>query len=533
MKLYVLTLSCLLLAAPGRIFANSAAAPLIEAYIEQRCGNFEKALNAFNRAIDADPKASETRLSAARLLGKLNRFEEALAILNAADPALPAQHKLLYLKARLFQAQGLLENAAEEAKKAISTKKDSETWKLLLTLLTELKQFEEGKEQAVSWSEAFPKDPDASFALGQILANEDNSEEATTAFRRTLEIDPNHYPAQEGLADLEFQAGNYAGSRDLYKQMIQVNPHDVNAYFKLGQTYHKEDLLEDARDVFLAAGNLGMIMLQSDRYADAAEIYSVMALTRDDGQSWYFLGYSLLGENKFEEAIDAFERVPREASHYQPSLIRRAIALDALERRTEAKELLEEWIIEHPDDEEAAMALSGLFEDDEDYRKAADVLERFVDDHGSENPRLFFTLGVMYDKLKDWRSSADYMKQSIELSPNDAHALNYLGYTYADQGVNLDEAEALITRALQIRSGDGFITDSLGWVYYKQERYDEAVEVLGKAAEMAPDDPIIWEHLGDALSKQGNIDKAKVAYEKTLEIDPEAETAQLKLEKLR
>jgi len=532
MKRYILALSCVLLAAGGAL-AKTAVAPVVEAYMEQRSGNFEKALAAFMRAVEADPASSEIRLATASLLGKLNRYDEALAVLDGDGSGGAAGRETLYLKARLFEAQGLLAEAAAEAEKAVEVEPEPETWRYLFELLTELDRFEEAETQAKLWQEAFPKDPNASFAVGNICAKNGDEEKARKYFQRALEIDPNHVPALRGLADLDFQEGDYGKARELYKMVIQINPHDIEAYYKLGQTFHKEGLLEKARDVFMAAGNLGMLMLQSDRFVEASEIYQVMALTQDDSLSWYFFGYSLLGQDKFDKALFAFEKVPEGTSHYQPALIRRAIALSALDRRDEAVELLESWIAENQGDEDAVMALSGLFEDAEEYRRAADVLEKLVDSHGSENPRLFFTLGVLYDKLKDWQSSADYMKRSLELSPNDAHVLNYLGYTYAVQGVNLEEAESLIIRALEIRTGDGFITDSLGWVYFKQGRYDKAVETLGRAVEIAPDDPVIWEHFGDALVKLGEAEKARNAYQKTLELKPEAEEARLKLEQLQ
>jgi len=144
-----------------------------------------------------------------------------------------------------------------------------------------------------------------------------------------------------------------------------------------------------------------------------------------------------------------------------------------------------------------ALALAGLWEDEGEYRTAVDLLEAFIARYEATNASLYFTLGVLYDKLKDWRRSVEYMKRSLELKPDDPHALNYLGYTYAEHGVNLDEAERLILRALEFKPEDGFITDSLGWVYFQQGRYGDAVETLRLAISRAPEDPVIWEHLGD------------------------------------
>ena len=100
------------------------------------------------------------------------------------------------------------------------------------------------------------------------------------------------------------------------------------------------------------------------------------------------------------------------------------------------------------------------------------------------------------------------MQKAIELNPNYAAALNYLGYTYAEMGVELDRAEALINRALELEPNDGFFIDSLGWVYYQKGDYPRAIEQLERAVHLVVDDPVIIEHLGDAYLKDGRPGKA-------------------------
>ena len=134
-----------------------------------------------------------------------------------------------------------------------------------------------------------------------------------------------------------------------------------------------------------------------------------------------------------------------------------------------------------------------------------------------ENPRLYFRLGVVYDKWGKKEDSIAAMKQVIRIEPDNANALNYLGYTYTDMGVNLDEAEQLIRKALEHKPGDGYITDSLAWVYYKRGQYDKALPLLEQASSRVPDDPIILEHLGDVYNKLGMTEKARQSYRQSIE----------------
>jgi Tfp pilus assembly protein PilF len=110
------------------------------------------------------------------------------------------------------------------------------------------------------------------------------------------------------------------------------------------------------------------------------------------------------------------------------------------------------------------------------------------------------------------------MKAVIRVDPKNANALNYLGYTYADLGQNLDEAERLIKTAMQYKPNDGYITDSLGWVYFKKGRFAEALEMLTKAIALVPEDPIILEHLGDIHVKMNDVIKAPQYYQRSLEL---------------
>ncbi|MBW1724711.1 MAG: tetratricopeptide repeat protein, partial [Deltaproteobacteria bacterium] len=133
-----------------------------------------------------------------------------------------------------------------------------------------------------------------------------------------------------------------------------------------------------------------------------------------------------------------------------------------------------------------------------------------------DNTRFHFRLGVVYDKWGRKADSIKAMKTVIRLDPKDANALNYLGYTYADLGEKLDEAERLIKAALEEKPDDGYITDSLGWVYFKKGLFEKAVKYLEKAVNLVPDDPIILEHMGDAYLEISHKEKALEFYKRSL-----------------
>jgi Flp pilus assembly protein TadD len=125
------------------------------------------------------------------------------------------------------------------------------------------------------------------------------------------------------------------------------------------------------------------------------------------------------------------------------------------------------------------------------------------------------------------------MKSVIRKNPDHAEALNYLGYTYADRNVNLDEALELIQRALELKPESGYIVDSLGWVYYQKGDYERAIKELERAVAMTPDDPVINEHLGDGYLKLNKKAKALEAYKRALQLDPKVDQSKKLKEKIK
>jgi Flp pilus assembly protein TadD len=163
---------------------------------------------------------------------------------------------------------------------------------------------------------------------------------------------------------------------------------------------------------------------------------------------------------------------------------------------------------------------------------------------------VLYQLGVQHGINGDSDEALRYMQRVLEIEPNNANALNFIGYFWAEKGVNLAEAEELIRRAIELSPGDGFITDSLGWVYYKmaeglfaESRMEEALRVLQQAqdqlmqaSEMTGGDAVVSEHLGDALllrgDKQGALDYYKEAVGLELREDEQPNLLE-KLERLQ
>ena len=116
---------------------------------------------------------------------------------------------------------------------------------------------------------------------------------------------------------------------------------------------------------------------------------------------------------------------------------------------------------------------------------------------------IYYFRGICFERAKQWAKAEADFKTSLELIPDQPHVLNYLGYSWIDQGINLDEGMRMIKRSVEQRADDGYIVDSLGWAYYRLGNMDEAVKQLERAVELKPEDPTINDHLGDAYWRVG------------------------------
>jgi tetratricopeptide (TPR) repeat protein len=260
---------------------------------------------------------------------------------------------------------------------------------------------------------------------------------------------------------------------------------------------------------------------------DLALVYLQLALYLKPDHPLALLSLADLYESvkKPQMAIKIYERVPSNSPLKRNAQIQLATDLDSADRSDEAIKILKGVISDDPKDLEAIMALGNIergrkkFADcAETYSKAIDALPDATD---KNNMFYYYYRGICEERSHQWPKAEADMKKALELQPDQPHVLNYLGYSWIDQGVNLDEGMKMIKRAVEQRPDDGYIVDSLGWAYYRLGNYDEAVKNLERAVDLKPEDPTINDHLGDAYWKVGRKLEAKFQWAHARDLKPE------------
>jgi tetratricopeptide (TPR) repeat protein len=262
---------------------------------------------------------------------------------------------------------------------------------------------------------------------------------------------------------------------------------------------------------------------------DLALVYLQLALYLKPDHSLALLSLADLYESvkKPAMAIKVYERVPATSPLKRNAQIQQATDLDAVDRSEEAIKILKGVISEDPKDLEAIMALGNIERGKKKFADCALTYTQGIDVQAAQGDKpnwvSFYFRGICQERSKQWAKAEADMRKALSLQPEQPHVLNYLGYSWIDQGINLDEAMKMIKRAVDQRPDDGYIVDSLGWAYFRIGNYEEAVKTLERAIDLKPEDPTINDHLGDAYWRVGRTLEAKFQWQHAKDLKPEAE----------
>ena len=335
------------------------------------------------------------------------------------------------------------------------------------------------------------------------------------------------------LGSLLMRAGRIVDARAIYQEYREQNPgiiwvERVLAAVDAGETV--PPIVSDAREG-LAEALLGVAASVPQRdNGEAALIYARLALfLRDDLHSARFLiGEILEDAERLEAAVDAYRSIPAESDFAWAAQLRAASDLADLDRQDEAIATLRRLADEQPERTDAVTTLGDVFRRAEQYAEAAaayDIAVERIETVEHRHWRLFYVRGIAFERLGEWPKAEADFKRALELEPDQPLVLNYLGYTWVEQGRNLDEARIMIEKAVELRPDDGYIVDSLGWVAYRLGDFEEAVHQLERAVELVAGDPIINDHLGDAYWQVDRLHEARFQWRRVLTLDPEDDLA--------
>jgi len=343
-------------------------------------------------------------------------------------------------------------------------------------------------------------------AYARFNSEHGNNDAAIAAYEGFNQILPNHPIVTAALADL------HAGKK-------------LEPFVKTPE--------EGAAEVLYGLGAAGG--RQGDELAAMIYLRLSLFLSPQNGLATITLAdiYERIKQN--EQAIDLYNTVAESDPLRTTADIQTGEILEMLGKPDEAAKYLKKIVTEHPKDEDALSALGNLQRSRKQYAEAVETYTQAIDETTKPDKAkwpLYYFRGISYERQKEWPKAEADFKHALELYPDQPLVLNYLGYSWVDQGMNLDQAFAMLHKAVELRSTDGYIVDSLGWAYYKLGHYDEAVKELERAIDLKPADPVINDHLGDAYWRVGRKLEAHFQWNHARDLGPEPEDKDKILDKI-
>jgi tetratricopeptide (TPR) repeat protein len=417
---------------------------------------------------------------------------------------------------------------------------------------------------------------------------------AAEAFRRAGELDPDNIEIKKAEAQALFQAENFDESAKRYEEVVKAEPEDGLALLRLGQIYFRQMKYDRAREAFQKAAQsfpesveiqFNLVMLDRDegrledalkrandilkktekpngRYSEAERqnrriflinqgilnqtlgnydaavrtFLDVKALTNEkDGRIEALIIETYRTARNLDKAVQFAEQSLAENPGNRQLKMVHADLIAEKGRLDEGVKTLQQMQKGDDDDLDILSAMVGIYQRAKRFDQAQSVLTASLQRFPAES-QLFFLQGALYEKQKKYDDAERAFRKALDLQKDDPAVLNYLGYMFAVRGIHLDEAETMVQKAVKSDPTNGAYLDSLGWVYFKQNRLDLAEEYLKKAVIFVSTDPDIHDHLGDLYFKTKRYDDARNAWTKSLQLATEPEDiakVKKKLDELR
>jgi len=437
-----------------------------------------------------------------------------------------------------IQREERLENYVEAKKQLISAVRvDPDSSFLYAKLAEVLIHLRDYREAAIACEKALklnPHNADAHYSrglslLGFVQRDRRALRGAMEEFKKAAELNPEHLGAQSYLARLLFQDEDYSGAARAYSEIVKQRPYDPELRYQLGISYSRSGETAEAIREFNAAAKLRrnymephfhLAYLYAHQSRNKAAIEECLIFLEADPEN---PDINLLLAELYVSIAEFDKAILRARKAMRPGKRNRTTVAEAHYR--------------------LAAAYKGKEEDglaDLHFQESIDIYREILEEQ--ENVGVHYDIAMVYDAKGDLALAEQHLRRHIELRPDEPNAYNFLGYMFAEHDMNLEEAAALIKKAVAMQPQNGAFRDSLGWAYFKLGDLDDAIAELEKAAEFMPDDGEIREHLGEAYLKKAReapaggypyIEKAILEWEKALEIEPKNLSLQQRLEGLR
>lgn len=474
-------------------------------------GKHDLALEEYVQAATANPSDEPMVLDVTRRLVRAEKFDRALELLKLASSKPEASGALFAWLGLVYNQTGQREQAIAANRAAIKKMPDALPAYHNLTQLY-LQQNKTNEALKVLDDAAAQRKVEPEFLVDlaelyyRLIKAKPDGESMTNRIVRVLDraadLKPANPVTQQKLADGYYQVSEFKKAEPIYVELLKRFPSPL-LQAKLAELYLRTDQKQKATEQLQAIAKadptnprthsfLGAIALEDDKLPEAAKYFETALLLNPDLEPVY---YELAG-------INLNLKKPKEALEW----------LEKARAKFKLNFLLELYTgLSYFELKNYSVAIRHL--------TSAEVVAK-ADSPERLTPSFYFRLGAVYERNGDYDQSETAFKKCLEMLPEYADALNYLGYMWADRGVKLNEARDMIQKALKIEPKNAAFLDSMGWVLFKLNEPAQGLDYILKAIELSEEpDPVLYDHLGDIYRALNQHEKARESWQKSLKVE--------------
>ena len=490
---------------------------------------YSEAQEAYEKALICDPDADFVLRKLPLLLLKMEKLLAAAQWLREAIKKNPSDIDSQLLLARLDVNSGNTDEAIQLYEKILELAPDNHSVRLRLGYLySQQGRYQEGEKTI---KVLLTKDPDSYFALlylARLAVQSGDFNTAATLYEKILTL--------SWSQDLIYEMTEFYGMREqyqrvdeLYASILKKDPENERAalgrvHALLLQNRDKEALAELAgiRAFSSKPTNIDLIssrvFIRTKNFDKANALLEKILAKKESSAARYMLAVIRYENNKREAALAHLRKITHGDEEFENSIVLQTKILSDLKRIPEAIALVRK-LIDNPSRRQPLYfnLLAGIYVNQEQLASGHDILKKGIELY-PDNVQLMFEYGLLLEQEGKQNEAIANMEKVVELQPDHIDALNYLGYTWAENNTHLEKALEYIKKAIALKPDNGYILDSLGWVYFRMGELEKAKTELEHALALEPKDPYIHEHMGDIYLATGQKQKAKEAYLQAMEM---------------
>lgn len=501
-------------------------------------GESQKAVEEFRLTLIYDPKSAAVRSRLAKEYLRLGMVSEAMEQSELAIELDPKGTDQRLLLGKLYTGLKMFDQALEQYRQVLEEDVNNSDAELFVgAILAEQEKYQEAVDhlQALTKVKNFERMDLVHFYLGRVIEQWDQKgakKRARQSYEKSLRFNPEFEDALLAIVRTYLAENQQSEAMALLRSYQMKHGPSETVAEVLVDFYLEEEKYEDAfaqfeileernpKDISIKH-KMALILMEKKEYQKAADyLQKILAQEPQLDKIRFYLAAVYEESGAREKAVVHFLRVSPGSQYYGDSVVHAAHLYKQLGENEKATETLRTAISRRSDVPEFYAMYASMLDDSKQYAEAVVMLEESLDVFPNDAQLLFY-LGSMYDKVNRVDKTIETMKKVLSVDQNHVQALNYLAYTYAEENIELDVAETLVRRALELTPNDGFIMDTLGWVLYKKGKFKGAVAVLEEAFRLKSTESIIAEHLGDAYYKYQLPNKAREMYVKAVAVGTE------------